>query len=104
MRERSQENRRETRFDGNVQITDYRRQLSILAKISIEQLSHGQLVDNQGRHHEQSGIERRPRVRRDDVGGLEDTDDQQNRHADHRLQTGAFSFAHENLSAKFSFE
>src|SRR4029434_581975 len=102
--ERSQKNRWETRFDGNVQVTGYRRQLSILAKISIKQLSHGPLVDNYGRHHEQGGIERRPRVRRGDVNGVDDTTDRQKRNADQRLQAGAFSFARQNLSAKLSFE
>jgi hypothetical protein len=38
------------------------------------------------------------------VNGVEGTDDQQKHHADQRLQTGAFSFAHQNLPAKFSFE
>jgi hypothetical protein len=49
-------------------------------------------------------LERRQRALCGDVNGVEDTDDQQKRHADQRLQAGAFSFARQNLSAKFSFE
>ena len=104
VRERSQENRRETGFDGNVQVTGYPRQLSILAKIAIKQPSHGPLVDNYCRHHEQGRFERRQRVPRDDANGVDDADDQQKRYGDQRLQAGAFSFARQNLSAKFSFE
>src|SRR5581483_3762604 len=94
IREPRQENGRKTRLDGDVQVTNQRWQLSILPKISIEQLTHAPLVENDGCDDEQSG---RQRLRRGNKK-IDHAHDGQKRDANQRLKAGALSFTHQNLS------